>query len=102
MPKKPVASPTVIPFADGLEAFLPVNYLGNHALLPQIQRDAMAEDNRRWFLAHTMFEPRRSAVGLLALERVDQKIREGLALMHPMAYRDDMRRRLKILRGDTK
>lgn len=90
-----------IPFADCLFQTLPTDYTHNLAALPKEQRDAIAEDFRRWRLAKEWFEPRRVALTLPAKQKADGALRSYIATLEPQAYRDDMRRRLNILKGKT-
>lgn len=101
MSKKPVDNPVVIPFAENLLDVLPKNYVGNLGDLPKEQQEAISEDNRRWYLATVMFEPRKNAKGL-DRERAHKRIRDGLAVMQPDAYREDMRRRLNTIMRNSK
>jgi hypothetical protein len=81
---------------------LPKDYTHNHALLPLEQRQAMAEDLRRWKLAIEMFAPRKAANGLAAINAANTKIKLGLEAIPAGGYREDMRRRLNILKGKLK
>jgi hypothetical protein len=94
--------PKIIPFADNLLESLPKSYLGNLALLPLEQRAAIDEDARRWRLANTMFEKRMVATGLAQITKANRDIVDGLNTMEPAGYREDMRRRLNILKGKLK
>lgn len=97
----PIA-PKVIPFAENLPEVLPKGQIFNLGLLPKEQRDAVAEDLRRWREATIIFEKRKVAVGISAINAANAKIKEGIALFHPEAYREDMRRRLNILKAKLK
>ena len=94
--------PKVIPFADNLAQMLPDPMHRNYGTLPDEQRAALAEDNRRWHMAEVMFEKRRHAIGVDAQKRANRDIVDGLKTMKPDAYREDMRRRLNILKGKLK
>jgi hypothetical protein len=96
------ADPKVIPFANNLLESLPKSYLGNLALLPLEQRAAIDEDARRWRVANTMFEKRIAAAGLAQITKANRDIVDGLSTMEPSGYREDMRRRLNILKGKLK
>lgn len=102
MSKKQIDNPLVIPFAENLADVYPAYHVGNLALLSADQRAAIAEDNRRWRLAGEIFEKRRIDVGLIAVATADKAIRDGIALMQPDAYREDMRRRLNTIMRNSK
>lgn len=93
---------STIRFAEDLADHLPETYLGNHALLPLDQRQAMAEDLRRWKLAYEWFSRRKSAKTQQERISADNQLRLFIPTIEPAAYRDDMRRRLNILKGKIK
>lgn len=101
MSKKSI-EPLIIRFADNLAQVLPKDYTHNLALLPLEQRQAINEDLRRWHLAETMFEKRRIASGVFAITDANKLIIQGISILEPETYRNDMRRRLNILKGALK
>jgi hypothetical protein len=68
---------------------LPESYLGNLALLPKEQREAIQEDKQRWLDAHNRYKQQTSA-----------QIRQWLKNLPEGEYKDDMRRRLNIIRSN--
>lgn len=92
----------MIPFAENLADSLPTNYAVNLATLPVEQRNAIAEDFRRWRLAQEWFARRKSAKTTQEKQSADGALRAFIATVEPQAYRDDMRRRLNILKGKLK
>lgn len=66
---------------------LPASYVGNLAELPKRCRDAIQEDRKRWALATKIFR-----------EKSDMEIRTWLRSQYPDEYREDMRRRLIMIR----
>ena len=102
MAKQPIYDHSKVMFGENLFDVLPKNYQGNHAALPKEQRDAIAEDFRRWRLAEEMFKQRRQASSEDQAKKANKRIVEGLAILEPAQYREDMRRRLNILKGTLK
>lgn len=88
----------MIAFAENLHEVLPKSYLGNLALLSDEQRSAIAEDLRRWKLAHEMFSPQREASSESTKKAAIAKIKNSIEALTPEGYREDMRKRLNILR----
>lgn len=68
---------------------LPKDYTSNLALLPKDQREAMQEDKTRWLEAHKRYTTHSYA-----------QLRWWIKNMPEGEYKDDMRRRLNIIKGN--
>lgn len=91
-----------IKFAENLHEVLPTDYTKNLALIPKENRDAIAEDFRRWRVVREVFAKRFGLVSEFAVKRADKEIRDWVMALEPEQYRDDMRRRLNELKGKLK
>lgn len=91
-----------IKFAENLHEALPTNHIGNLALLSKDQRDAIAEDFRRWRVCKEVFAPRFGCETQLQIEKADHDIRQFISTLEPEAYKNDMRRRLNSMKSRLK
>ena len=94
--------PKPIPFAENLAEVLPPQPVYNVASFPLEQRQAIAEDLRRWRVAHEWFARRKAAKTQQERISADSQLRLFIPTIEPAAYRDDMRRRLNILKSKLK
>lgn len=91
-----------IKFPENLQDVLPTNYAVNLAELELEQRQAIAEDFRRWRECKAVFSKRFGLTTAAQVTRADNEIRDWVMALEPEQYRDDMRRRLNYLKGKLK
>jgi hypothetical protein len=91
-----------VKFAENLHEVLPTDYSKNLGLLPKENRDAIAEDFRRWRECRNIFEQRYGCETKFQVDKANRNISAWIEALQPAAYREDMRRRLNYLHGKMK
>lgn len=87
-----------VKFPENLQDVLPTNYAVNLAELELEQRQAIAEDFRRWRECKAVFSKRFGLTTAEQVTRADNEIRDWVLSLEPTAYREDMRRRLNQMK----